>query len=83
MMGMIADPRQELHDLVDRLSDDDIRRLTPIVRRVASAAPGVGSASRVLTDADIILSEPIMPDDETADEMIATIRRWRREQGHA
>lgn len=78
---MVANPKQELHELVERLSDDEAQRLSSTLRSVGatSAAP----RPRPLTEADIILVEPILPDDETADEMIAAVRRWRREEGNA
>ena len=41
------------------------------------------SGPRPLTEADVILSEPLLPDDETADDMIEAVRRWRREGGDA
>lgn len=76
---MAADPKRELHELVERLTDEEARRLTAALRE-----PGdVRTAPRPLTADDIILPEPILPDDETADEMIATVRRWRREGGYA
>lgn len=77
---MNARPKRELHDLIERLSDEEAMRLSSALReghytRVVSPRP--------LTTADIILAEPIMPDDESADEMIETVRRWRREGGYA
>ena len=77
---MATTPKQELHELVERLSDEEARRLSVAFR---GAAPVVASSPRPLTEADIILSEPILPDDETADETIAAVHRWRREASYA
>jgi hypothetical protein len=77
---MVANPKQELHEFVDRLSDEEARRLAAAL---LASGPGGVRRPRPLTRDDIILSEPIMPDDETADDMIETIRRWRREGGYA
>ncbi len=77
---MAATPKQELHELVERLSDEEARRLSAALRG-AGAAPT--PSARPLTEADIVLPEPILPDDETADEMIQAVRRWRREGGYA
>jgi hypothetical protein len=78
---MAVNPRQELHELVDRLSEEEARRLSTALR--APAATDVIPKPRPLTVADIVLTEPILPNDETADEMIAAVRRWRREGGNA
>jgi hypothetical protein len=75
-----TNPKQELHDFVDRLSEQDARRLASAL---IEAGAGGARQPRPLTRDDIILPEPIMPDDETADDMIETIRRWRREGGYA
>ena len=77
---MAATPKQELHELVERLSDEEARRLSAALRG-AGAAPA--PSARPLTEADIVLPESILPDDETADEMIEAVRRWRREGGYA
>jgi hypothetical protein len=76
---MAANPKRELHELVERLTDEEASRLAAVLREPRNG----GAAPRPLTADDIILPEPILPDDETADEMIATVRRWRREGGHA
>jgi hypothetical protein len=65
---------------VERLSDEEARRLSAALRR-AGAGPRL--SARSLTEADIVLPEPIVPDNETADEMIEVVRRWRREGGCA
>jgi hypothetical protein len=75
---MVANPKQELHKFIDRLSEQDARRLAATLIEA-----GYVRQLRPLTRDDIILPEPIMPDDETADEMIETIRRWRREGGYS
>ncbi len=77
---MAATPKQELHELVERLSDEEARRLSAALRE-SGAAPT--AHVRPLTEADIVLAAPILPEYETADEMIAAVRRWRREGGYA
>jgi hypothetical protein len=78
---MAITPKQELHALIDRLDDEQVRHLAEVLRRggTAPARP----APRPLAEADIVLAAPVVPDDETADEMIAMVRRWRREGGYA
>lgn len=78
---MVADPKQQLHDLVDHPSEDEARQLAVVPRRRGTRS-GVRRL-RPLTEADVLLTEPVLPEDETADEMIATLRRWRGEGGHA
>lgn len=75
---MSAIPRDELHRLIDTLSDEDAASLVAALRRRMHAAK---PASRALRHDDIVLVAPIMPDGESADEMIETIQRWRREAG--
>jgi hypothetical protein len=69
---MAANPKRELHELVERLS--------PALRE---AAAGAAPRPRLLIEADIVLATPVLPDDETADEMIEAVRRWRRAGGYA
>ncbi len=78
---MATTPKQELHELVERLSDEEARRLSAALHE-ADTAPG-SPRLRPLTEADVILTEPVLPEDETADEMIEAVRRWRREGGYA
>ena len=78
---MATTPKQELHELVDRLDDEQAQRLVEALRRAGSV--GIAPPPRLLAEADIVLTAPLLPDDETADEMIATVRRWRREGGYA
>lgn len=77
---MAATPKQELHEPVERLSDEEARRLSAVLWGAGAAPP---PSVRPLTEADIVLPEPILPDAETADEMIEAVRRWRREGGCA
>jgi hypothetical protein len=77
---MVANPKRELHELIDRLSDQAARQLSSTLRgslHDSSVQP------RPLREADIILNHPLLPDDEDADEMIEAVRRWRREGGNA
>jgi hypothetical protein len=73
---MAANPKQELHELVERLSDEDAQRLSLALHEATGA--GVAPRPRPLAEADIVLATPVLPEDETADEMIETVRRWRR-----
>ena len=82
---MAATPKQELHELVERLSDEEARRLSAALRGAGTAPT---PSARPLTEVDVVLPEPHphagpRPDDETADEMIEAVRRWRREGGYA
>ena len=78
---MATTPKQELHELVDRLDDEQARRLAEALRGAGPA--GGAPPPRPLAEADIVLAAPVLPDDETADEMIATVRSWRHEGGYA
>lgn len=78
---MVATPKQHLHELVEQLTDEEAQRLSLLVR--SEQLSSTVTAPRPLTFSDIVLAEPIMPDDETADELIATVRQWRREGGYA
>jgi hypothetical protein len=80
---MAVDVKQQLHDLIDRLSDEEARRLSVALRAVAGGAGTITQQPRPLTRADLVLDDPIMPPDESADDMIDAIRRWRREGGYA
>ena len=78
---MATTPKQELHELIDRLDDEQARRLAEALR--GGGATPARPTPRPLAETDIVLTAPVLPDDETADEMIATVRRWRREGGFA
>lgn len=78
---MATTPKQELHELIDGLDDDVARRLADAFRGARS--PHSSGSPRPLSVADVLLAEPVMPADESADEMIATVRGWRREGGYA
>lgn len=77
---MATNHRQELHAVVDRLSDDEARRLSAML----GGLDGMNKAppARPLTVADIILTAPVLPEEDSADDMIATVRHWRREGGY-
>lgn len=84
---MAADPKQELHELVDRLSDEEANEALVHIRRLLTDAMTSGPASqearprgRPLTAADLYAD--ILPDDETPDMLIEAVRRWRHEGGH-
>ncbi len=77
---MVTTPKQELHALVERLTDDEAAHLSSALR---GRQPARVASPRPLTLADIVLAEPLLPDDESADDLIDTVRRWRREGGYA
>ena len=72
---MIANPKQWLHALIEHLSDEDAGDLSASLAAALESAPP--------REEDLLPSAPILPDDETADEMIATVRHWRRASGNA
>lgn len=78
---MVVNPKEQLHDLIDRLSEDEARRLAASLR--PRGGPNGMRQPRPLTEADILLPKPVLAEDETADKMIAMVRRWRREGGCA
>lgn len=78
---MVATPKQQLHAFVEGLTDDAAARLSSALREGGQPARLVSPRPLIL--ADILLPEPIMPDDESADELLETVRRWRREGGYA
>ena len=78
---MATSPRQRLHDAIDRLSEEEARRLSASLHVIRPN--DTSSGPRPLTEADVILSEPLLPDDETADDMIEAVHSWRREGGDA
>lgn len=74
--------KDDLRRLIDELPVGDVESLVDALRtRRSLVTPS--QSSRPLTTDDIIRTEPVMPDEETADELIATVRRWRREGGYA
>jgi hypothetical protein len=78
---MATTPKQELHELVDRLDDEQARRLAETLR--GAGRVDVAPPPRPLAEADIVPAAPVLPDDETAEEMITTVRRWRHDGGYA
>ncbi len=77
---MSATSREELHHLIDTLSDEEVLVLRSSLETQRSHSST--RSPRPLSPDDIVRPEPILPDCETADDMIATIRRWRREGGY-
>jgi hypothetical protein len=79
---MAADPKQELHELIERLSREDAAALLATARRIAAlrrstTLPTLHTAPPI---ADIDeLRGPVFPPDEDVEEFDATIRRWREE----
>ena len=78
---MAVHPKRQLHELIDRLKEDEALPLSAVLRQRRSN--NAVQRARPLTEADIMLTEPLVPDDETDDKMIAIVRRWSREGGHA
>lgn len=109
--------REELHNLVNRLGDDQAREALAVLQRLvrengaANRAATTGPAERTtapavsgeaffsqpprdlqalaaeqkvkpVTNFDALLGD-FWPEDETADDFISTVRRWRREGGGA
>ena len=72
---MAVDPKQHLHMLIDRLNDDEARDLSAVLDPDVTVLP--------LTADDLLLAVPIMPADESADDLIEAVRHWRREGGDA
>jgi hypothetical protein len=58
-----------------RASRPSRRTGSAIVRDAATLPAGRVRSPGPLAEADIVLGEPILPEDETADEMIAAVRR--------
>ncbi len=80
---MAADPRQELHELVDQLSQEeaaallaDARRLTGRRRR-GHDLPTLHSAPPIASIDE--LRGEVFPPEERVEEFDAAIRRWREE----
>jgi hypothetical protein len=80
---MAADPKQELHELVDQLSQEDAVALLADARRLAArrrcshdlptlhTAPPIASIDELRGD--------VFPPEDSVEEFDATIRRWREE----
>jgi hypothetical protein len=77
---MTANPKQVLHEFIDGLSDQAVDNLSSILLTGGDQA---ATRARPLREDDIILARPLLPNDESADEMIGAIRRWRRDGGYA
>ena len=80
---MVADSKHELHELVDRLNDEDTAEALIMLRRFALPRSGshqipVLRRGRLLRQLDELAGD-IFPPGETAEEFDATIRRWRWE----
>lgn len=74
--------RNELHRLIDSLSDAEFAQLRSSIDLHLAGKVEPSRKPRPLRHDDIILPEPLLPEDESADDMIETVRRWRREGGH-
>ena len=79
---MVADPKQELHALVDQLSSEDAATLLADARRLAMRRrghelPTLHTASPVASIDE--LRGDVFPHEEGVEEFDATIRRWREE----
>jgi hypothetical protein len=67
--------------LLDGQSDADAEQFTASVESGSAPTPH-SDAPRSLRRGDILLRESVMPDDETADEMIEAVRQWRQTGGY-
>ena len=77
---MAADPKRELHELVEQLSPEDAARLLADARRLAAGRrgrelPTLHAAPPIATIDD--LRGDVFPPGEDVEEFDATIRRWR------
>ena len=75
--------RDDLRRLIEGLPEDDLDELYAELKSRVTHDQARLRSPRPLRSEDIILAEAIMPDDETADDLITTVRRWRREGGYA
>jgi hypothetical protein len=73
--------KDELLRLLDGLSDAELERLIAGIESRSSVVPR-NDAPRPLRRDDILLRESVMPDDETADELIEAVRQWRHAGGY-
>jgi hypothetical protein len=73
--------KEELLRLIDDLSAAEVNELRA---RLESRAPleERPSGPRPLRREDIVRDEPVMPDDETADELMQAVRSWRNASGY-
>lgn len=88
--------RDRLHELIEALSDDDLDAVgrvlgalvddEPAVRRDGVFSAGVAGASAGALPAAMTaesLQADFWPEEESAEEVVATIDRWRAEGGDA
>lgn len=61
---LAANPRQELHALIECLSEEEARRLS--LALLGAAATTAAPKPRPLTRDDVALAEPVLPEDEAA-----------------
>jgi anti-sigma factor ChrR (cupin superfamily) len=80
---MSADPKAELIAVIPALTEEAATAVLAHVRALI-AQEATAAATRppghIMTKADLYAD--LLPDDETADMMIETIRQWRREGGY-
>ena len=80
---MAANPKHELHALVDQLSDEAATKLLADARRLAGRQrrshelPTLHSAPPIASIDE--LRGAVFPPEESVEEFDATIRRWREE----
>ena len=80
---MAADPKQELHELVEQLSDEEAAALLADARRLAGRRrrghdlPTLHTAPPIASIDE--LRGAVFPPGEGVEEFDATIRRWREE----
>lgn len=79
---MAADPKHELRELIERLSQEDAAALLAAARRLDAARRGWAlptlHTAPPIADIDE-LRGPVFPPEEDVEEFDATIRRWREE----
>lgn len=83
--------KEELHHLVDRMSDDRAREAIGVLRGLVQPGEAFFSAPRLdletlareqgvgpVTDPNVLVGD-FWPDDETIDDFLEAVRNWRRE----
>ena len=78
---MATSPKQALHELIDRLDEAQARRLCRMLESRTDL--NTVRAPEPLTESEVVLPRAVLPDEETADDLIAAVRAWRREGGLA